>query len=68
MKIKRKLDTPLNESNINGHLLFGISGRNIDTTIINGKIIMDERILIGIDEEAITAKSVELAQKVWNRI
>ena len=55
-------------SNINGHLLFGISGRNIDTTIINGKIIMDERILIGIDEEAITAKSVELAQKVWNRI
>lgn len=40
----------------------------MDTTIINGKIIMDERILIGIDEEAITAKSVELAQKVWNRI
>ena len=63
-----KAPTPLNESNINGHLLFGISGRNIDTTIINGKIIMDERILIGIDEEAITAKSVELAQKVWNRI
>ena len=63
-----KAPTPLNESNVNGHLLFGISGRNIDTTIINGKIIMDERILIGIDEEAITAKSVELAQKVWNRI
>ncbi len=63
-----KAPTPLNESNINGHLLFGISGRNVDTTIINGKIVMEERILIGIDEDAITAKSIELAQKVWNRI
>lgn len=63
-----KAPTPLNENNINGHLLFGISGRNVDTTIINGKIIMEERILLGIDEEAITSKSVELAQKVWNRI
>lgn len=63
-----KAPTPLNESNINGHLLFGISGRNVDITIINGKIVMDERILIGIDEEEITSKSVELAQKVWSRI
>lgn len=63
-----KAPTPLNESNINGHLLFGVSGRNVDTTIVNGKIIMDERILVSIDEEEITARSVELAKKVWERI
>ena len=63
-----KAPTPLNENNINGHLLFGISGRNVDTTIINGKIVMDERILTCIDEEKITSKSVELAKKVWSRI
>lgn len=63
-----KAPTPLNENNINGHLLFGVSGRNVDTTIVNGKIIMDERILVSIDEEEITARSVELAKKVWERI
>ena len=29
--------TPINENNINGHILFGINGRHVDTTIINGK-------------------------------
>jgi putative selenium metabolism protein SsnA len=59
--------TPINENNINGHLLFGINGRNVDTTIINGKVIMEDRKLINIDEEALMAKSRELATKVWKR-
>lgn len=63
-----KAPTPLNENNINGHILFGVSGRNVDTTIINGKIVMDERKLVSIDEDEITARSVELARKVWERI
>jgi putative selenium metabolism protein SsnA len=60
--------TPLNAGNINGHLLFGLSGRHIDTTIINGKIVMNERELAGIDEEALLAKSREHAAKLWKRI
>jgi cytosine/adenosine deaminase-related metal-dependent hydrolase len=60
--------TPVNENTINSHILFGISGRHVDTTIINGKIIMKERELINIDEEALMAKSRELAQKLWDRI
>lgn len=60
--------TPLNETNLNSHILFGVTGRNVDTTIINGKIVMDERKLVNIDEERVAAKSVELAQKLWNRI
>lgn len=60
--------TPLNADTLNGHVLFGLSGRHVDTTIINGKIIMKERELIGIDEEALLAKSRELAEKLWKRI
>ncbi len=60
--------TPLNETNLNGHILFGVTGRNVDTTIINGRVVMDERRLVDIDEERIAARSVELAQKLWNRI
>jgi cytosine/adenosine deaminase-related metal-dependent hydrolase len=63
-----KAPTPLNETNINGHLLFGVSGRHVDSTIINGRIIMKERALINIDEEALLAKSREHAQKLWSRI
>ena len=59
--------TPINENNINSHLLFGISGRNVDTTVINGKVVVEERQLVGIDEERIMAKARELASAVWKR-
>ncbi|GHV94866.1 chlorohydrolase [Spirochaetia bacterium] len=60
--------TPVNANTINSHILFGITGRHVDTTIINGKIIMQDRMLLNIDEEALMAKSRELAQKLWDRI
>jgi putative selenium metabolism protein SsnA len=59
--------TPINEGNINGHLLFGINGRHVDTTIINGKVIMEDRKLVNIDEERIMGRSRELASEVWKR-
>lgn len=59
--------TPMNESNINGHLMFGINGRHVDTTIVNGKVLMEDRKLVTIDEERIMSKSRELASKVWAR-
>ncbi len=59
--------TPLNENNFLGHLIFGLVDATIDTTIINGKILMENKKLVGIDEEKITAQSRELATKLWNR-
>ena len=37
-------------------------------TMINGKVRMKDRKLIGIDEEEIMAKSREEAEKLWNSI
>lgn len=59
--------TPINENNINSHLVFGVNGRNVDTTIINGKVIMEDRKLVNIDEERIIARGRELAAEVWKR-
>ncbi len=59
--------TLINENNINSHLLFGINGRHVDTTIINGKVVMEERKLVNIDEEKLMAKTRELASDVWKR-
>jgi cytosine/adenosine deaminase-related metal-dependent hydrolase len=60
--------TPVNANTINSHLFFGVSGRHVDTTIINGRVVMRERELAGIDEEALMAKSREQAEKLWARI
>ena len=60
--------TPLNASNWSGHLLFGVSGRAVQTTIINGRVRMLDRELLDIDEETICARSRELAQTIWNKM
>ncbi|MDR0885902.1 MAG: putative aminohydrolase SsnA [Clostridiales Family XIII bacterium] len=60
--------TPINADTINSHILFGINGRHTDTTICNGKVIMKNRELVGIDEEKIMAESRARAQALWDRI
>lgn len=60
--------TPLNDNNINGHIIFGMSGRCVTDTIINGKVVMRNRLINTVDEEKIFSKSRELAQKLWERI
>jgi len=60
--------TPMSADNCDGHILFGMSGRTIVTTIINGDVKMKNRKLIGIDAEAILTKCREFAGAMWNRI
>ena len=38
--------TPMNENNINSHILFGFTGKDVVTTIIDGKVIMQDRKLV----------------------
>jgi len=59
--------TPLTDANVNGHLLFGASGRSVVTTVARGKVLMENRVLLGIDERAVAARARELAVKTWER-
>lgn len=59
--------TPLNENTTAGHILFGLSGKCVDTTIANGKVLMKNREIVVVDEDKILAKSRELSQNLWNR-
>jgi cytosine/adenosine deaminase-related metal-dependent hydrolase len=64
-----KPTTPIDNNNFYGHLIFGASQSSVDTTIVNGKVLMENRkLLIDIDEERINARSRELAQKLWDRM
>jgi putative selenium metabolism protein SsnA len=60
--------TPVNADTLYSHILFGLSGRSVDTTIINGKVIMRERKLLTVDEEKLMHESREAAQDLWDRI
>ncbi len=59
--------TPLTSDNVWGHFLFGIVDAPVATTIINGKIIMQDHVIAGIDEAKIAAESREVARRVWER-
>lgn len=60
--------TPLHKDNINGHILFGMNGSNVATTIINGKIKMLDRQLVGIDKQEVLANCRILAADLWTSI
>ncbi len=57
--------TPFSDANIDGHMIFGMTGRQCQTTIANGKVLMKDRELVGIDEEAENAYILEEAKKLW---
>jgi cytosine/adenosine deaminase-related metal-dependent hydrolase len=60
--------TPLTAGNLPWHLLFGVEASAITTTICAGRVLMRDRKLLTLDEEAITARSRELAAALWKRI
>lgn len=57
--------TPFSEENIDGHMLFGMMGKNCRTTMINGKVLYKDREFVGIDEDAINAWTMEQSKKLW---
>jgi putative selenium metabolism protein SsnA len=60
--------TPLTAGNLPWHLLFGFEASLITATVCAGRVLMQDRTLLTLDEEAITARSRELAAQVWKRV
>jgi len=60
--------TPLTAGNLPWHLLFGIEASAITATVCAGKVLMRDRQLLTLDEQAITARSRELAAQMWKRV
>lgn len=60
--------TRLDESNLNGHILFGMTGRDVVTTIGNGKVLMEEREVKVADTHEVMIKCREESVKLWKSI
>ena len=59
--------TPMRAANIDSHILFGVPGRAVETTIIGGRVVMEDRKLLAIDEQEIMAKARAAAARLWQR-
>ena len=60
--------TPMNTGNVNGHLLFGVTGHDVVTTVANGKVLMKDRRLTQIDEAKVMADCRQAAKELADRI
>jgi len=60
--------TPLTSDNFLGHLIFGLVDAVVDTTVCRGRVLMKDKQILVLDEERITARSRELAPKMWKRL
>jgi putative selenium metabolism protein SsnA len=60
--------TPMEANNTNGHILFGMMGKSVDSTMINGRFVYKNRELLVADEKETLHKSREQAADFWRRV
>ncbi len=60
--------TPLSSGNFPWHLIFGMDGHHVNSTMVAGRWLMRNRQLLTVDEERIHARARELSQALWRRM
>jgi putative selenium metabolism protein SsnA len=59
--------TPIDSTNLFGHLLFGISNAPIDTLIVDGRSIIRNKICVTVDERKSALRATARASALWER-
>jgi len=61
--------TPLHASNVMGHFLFGLCSRfDVVSAFVKGKLVMQDRQVLGVDLERAYANARQQAKALWKRI
>ncbi|RMF03178.1 MAG: putative aminohydrolase SsnA [Chloroflexi bacterium] len=60
--------TLLTDGNYPWQLIFGMDGSHVTHTISGGQMLMKDRQVLTLDEEAIAARATELSKSVWKRV
>lgn len=67
--IKPKLSsTPINEKTVYAHLVNTVSSKDVETVIVNGRIIMKDRKVLHLDEDSIVEYVHKVVEKFWDRL
>jgi putative selenium metabolism protein SsnA len=59
--------TPLTAGNLPWHIIFGFNESMVTATMVDGKFLMRDRELLGMDSAKIAAEAQALAPAVWER-
>ena len=59
--------SPLVEENIGGHMVFGMTSTDVETVIINGRLVMENR-EFPFDVREIYSKAAAAAKRVWENM
>ena len=62
-----KPTTPLTAANLPWHMIFGYEASAITATVSAGRVLMRDRRLLTLDEEAVIARARSLARDLWAR-
>jgi hypothetical protein len=57
----------MTEGNLPWQIIFGFNEGMVTTTIVAGEVLMRDRKLLTLDEEAITSNACQHAPEVWKR-
>lgn len=60
--------TPVHEENFEAHIVHGMSRAHVETVIAAGKIIVQDRRVVTVDEEEVMAHAREQAERLWKRL
>ena len=59
--------TPVTTGNLPWHVVFGIHSSMVTMTMVDGKVLMKDRVLLTLDEKRIAAEALKNAPGVWKR-
>ena len=62
--MNNELTQPIN--NVFADIVYNAKGTNVETTIVNGKLLMENRKIDNINEEKIYSKCEEIIKKISN--
>ncbi|MBN2677822.1 MAG: putative aminohydrolase SsnA [Anaerolineaceae bacterium] len=58
--------TKLTPENLPWHIIFGFNESMIRSTIVAGKVLMEDRKLVSMNEKSITEEAKVLSEEIWN--
>ncbi len=60
--------TPVNAETVYGHIVNTFNGRDVDTVIVNGRIIMKDKKILTLDVEKAKEYVHKVVEKLWDRL
>jgi 5-methylthioadenosine/S-adenosylhomocysteine deaminase len=63
-----RVPTPLTPSSVVGHLINTFSGRDVRDVVVNGQVVVKDRLLTKTSDDHVSEISKESAKGLWNRL